>query len=55
MTFELRKPAQDCQHQSTMWRCRIRPRIAEGFECCASFADCIECVEQIARAARKPI
>jgi hypothetical protein len=55
MTFELSQPTKHCEHQSPMRRGRICPRITERFECCASLADSIESVEEIASAARQPI
>jgi hypothetical protein len=53
--FKFRETAQDCQHQSTMWRCGIGPGIAQRFERCASFANRIEVIEEIARRSRQLI
>jgi hypothetical protein len=49
MTLELRKTTKHSEHEPTVWG------IAQGFERCASFADCIERVEQVLGRARKAI
>jgi hypothetical protein len=38
-----------------VWRCGIGPRIAERLERCASLANSIERIEEIARRSRQPI
>jgi hypothetical protein len=55
MSFKFCETAKHSEHQSAMRRRGVRPPIGQGFECCASLADCIESVEQIACRSRQPI
>jgi hypothetical protein len=55
MTLKLCKSPKHSEHQSPMWCGRVGPGIAKAAECCASLADCVESVEEIARRAREPI
>jgi hypothetical protein len=48
MPLKLCKPAKHRQHQPSVWRCSIAPRITERLERCAKLRDLDQGVEQIA-------
>jgi hypothetical protein len=53
--LKLRQTVKYCQHQPSVGRCGIGPRITEGFERSASFGDLSKRVEQIASASCQSI
>jgi hypothetical protein len=49
MAFKLGQSPEHSQHKSAMRCIGIGPSICQGLECCASFADYIESIQEIAR------
>lgn len=55
VAFELRKPAEDSEHQAAVGRRRVRPCIAEGSESRFPAGDGCKRVEKIAGTAGEPV
>ena len=55
LSFEFRKTTQDCKHQPSGWRCRVRPWVCQGFEQATTVSNLLHYGQQVDCRPPKPV